>query len=93
MNAESDLKTHRWYHNFFSRKLGTFYATTMNTETGAMARVARLVRYCPFCKADFHEGGPIQEIADLLVGCPPEEKQATPHLRLADVVPFEKKPE
>lgn len=25
MKAESDLKNHRWYHNFFSRKLGTFY--------------------------------------------------------------------
>lgn len=61
---------HRWYHHFFSRRLGIWRQHCQNTETHQVAMVERVVFYCMLCREEFHEGGSITGLVEKAVGMP-----------------------
>ena len=71
MIAESELLRHKWWHRFLSRQIGAWQEQGVNKSENLYAVIQRAVFYCPICRADFHEGGPIRHQINNAIGKPP----------------------
>lgn len=93
VRSESEMpREHRWWHHFFSRKMGMWRSEAYNPKNQQACFVNRIVRYCWLCRKEFHEGENVQAQVNLAVGLPPTltplDAPPAPVFTLAPVPPL-----
>jgi hypothetical protein len=70
MKCESEVLGHRWWHHLFTRKVGMWRDQELDEKSSMLVIITRIVRYCPLCRVDFHEGSSIKQDMRRALGRP-----------------------